>query len=221
MNLLLGNNKKKKANELITLLEKNNYHIDLICNKNEILGYLQTSHYDGLILNFDLPVTDILVIIQKLRQLKIRIPIMVLCPDQKADTRISVLDAGADDCLGSPYISSELLARIRAMLRRIEPFSPDIMEYEQMTYDPATCELCYTDHSIRLVGKECRIMELLIRNPRQIITTEQFLTQLWGCDTNVVNGNLWVFVSNLRKKMQKINTPVSIKAIRGVGYCLD
>ncbi len=137
------------------------------------------------------------------------------------DDRVNGLDAGADDYLPKPFAANELLARVRAMLRRKENYQTDVLQFEGMTLDLSTFELSYRNNSIRLVSREFQMLQLLMQAPGVVISTEQFMERIWGWESDVEVSIVWVYISNIRKKFDKLGAPVNIKAIRGVGYCIE
>ena len=137
------------------------------------------------------------------------------------EDRVNGLDAGADDYLPKPFAAAELLARIRAMLRRKEQYHTDVMDFEGLKLDISTFELTFGNGSMRLVSKEFQMMQLLMRSPGSVISTEQFMERIWGWDSEIDVSVVWVYISNLRKKIDKLGAPINIRAVRGVGYCLE
>ena len=115
----------------------------------------------------------------------------------------------------------ELLARVRAILRRQDGFQPDELDFCGMKLNKTTFELIYKDESIRLMGKEFQMLEMLMKFPGKVVTSEEFMEHIWGWDSEVEVSIVWVYISNIRKKIQTIDAPVEIKAVRGVGYCME
>lgn len=220
MKILVAEHNAINADKIVALCEKNGLRADYILDKGEIESYLLSQRYDGLIMNTSILEPDPVQLVRLLRNQNMTLPILILSPDHDIDLCLSLLDAGADDFLRMPYNPAEMICRIRAMLRRKDSFLPDISRYYGLCYNHATHELIYEQNHFQLAKKESQIMELLIRNPKQIITTEQLISQLWPTDANVHPNNLWVYISNLRKKIDALTAPISIKAIRGLGYCI-
>ena len=117
--------------------------------------------------------------------------------------------------------ANELLARVRAMLRRKEQYHSDVMEFEGLKLNISTFELGCGSENTRLVSKEFQLMQLLMQSPGSVISTEQFMERIWGWDSEVDVSVVWVYISNLRKKIDRLGAPVNIRAVRGVGYCLE
>ena len=131
------------------------------------------------------------------------------------------LDAGADDYLPKPFAVSELLARTRAMLRRKDNFTPDILPYHDVILNRSTYQLTYGEKSQTLSGKEFQIMEMLMQKPNMIIPIAQFMAHIWGWDACVDTSVVWVHISNLRKKISAMNAPLEIRFVRNAGYMLE
>lgn len=137
------------------------------------------------------------------------------------DIMMPGLDAGADDYLPKPFSTSELLARVRAMLRRKCSYLPDLLSYGGVVLNRSTYEIEYNGELQALRGKEFQIAEMFMQQPHRIITTEQFITHIWGWDTNVDTSVVWVHISNLRKKLDALKAPLRIRFIRNAGYLLE
>lgn len=135
--------------------------------------------------------------------------------------RVEGLDAGADDYLPKPFSTVELLARIRAMLRRKDTYLPDLLTVGSVTLNRSTYQLSYGNEIQSLSGKEFQILEMLMQQPGMIIPSERFITHLWGWDTSVDTSVIWVHISNLRKKISVVNAPAEIRFIRNAGYVLE
>ena len=146
---------------------------------------------------------------------------MLLTAKSVVEDRVKGLDAGADDYLPKPFSVSELLARVRAMLRRREQYQAEILSYGDLSLNSASFELICNDQKLALSSREYQIMEMLMHAPTSIVTSNNLMEQIWGWDSDVSVNNIWVYISNLRKKLQQLGTSVSIRAVRGVGYCLE
>ena len=131
------------------------------------------------------------------------------------------LDAGADDYLPKPFDVQELLARVRAMLRRREAYVPDVIAFEDLALDKGTGELRCGDRSVRLSGKTFQMMILFMENPHILFSVQQLMDRVWGWDTEAEINVVWVTISNLRKKLAELDTQAEIQAHRGTGYSLE
>lgn len=219
--LLIADDDKDIAKVLTALFEHNNYSVDAVHNGNDAYDYAAGGEYDGLVLDIMMPGMDGLEVLKRLRADGVTTPVLLLTAKSDIDDRVNGLDAGADDYLPKPFAANELLARVRAMLRRKEQYHTDALEFEGMKLDASTFELCYDKESLRLVSKEFQMLQLLMQSPGSVISTEQFMERIWGWDSDVEVSIVWVYISNLRKKFDKLGAPVNVKAIRGVGYCLE
>ena len=220
MRLLIAEDDRDISKALVMILEKNNYSVDSVFNGKEAYEYAVSDNYDGIILDIMMPELDGIEVLTKLRSERISTPILLLTAKAEVDDRVAGLDAGADDHLAKPFAISELLARLRAMLRRKGEFQPDILEFKSVTLNKATYELGYNDKYVRLASREFQMLEMLMKMPGQVIPTDQFMDKIWGWDSEVEVSIVWVYISNLRKKFATIQAPIEIHAIRGVGYCM-
>ena len=186
----------------------------------EALTLIEEKQPDLVVLDIMMPELDGIEVLTKLRSERISTPILLLTAKAEVDDRVAGLDAGADDYLAKPFAISELLARLRAMLRRKGEFQPDILEFKSVTLNKATYELGYNDKYVRLASREFQMLEMLMKMPGQVIPTDQFMDKIWGWDSEVEVSIVWVYISNLRKKFATIQAPIEIHAIRGVGYCM-
>lgn len=221
MRLLIAEDDKDIVKALTALFEHNNYSVDAVYNGNDGYDYAVTGGYDGVILDIMMPGMDGLEVLRTLRNAGIRTPVLLLTARGDVEDRVNGLDAGADDYLPKPFAASELLARVRAMLRRRENYQDDILEFMGLTLNLSTFELGFQGSDIRLVSREFQMLQLLMQSPGSVVSTDQFMERIWGWDSDVEVSIVWVYVSNLRKKIDKLGAPVSIKAVRGIGYCLE
>jgi len=190
-------------------------------NGIDAFDYASSGEYDGLVLDIMMPGMDGVTLLKKLRAKGITTPALFLTARTEIDQRIEGLDAGADDYLPKPFSTGELLARIRAMLRRKDNFTPDILAFGALSLNRSTYELICGGRTQALSGKEFQVMEMLMQKPSAIVTAEQLITHIWGWGTNVDISVVWVHISNIRKKLEVLSAPVSIKFVRNAGYVLE
>ena len=221
MRLLIAEDDKDIVKALTALFEHNHYSIDAVFNGNDAYDYATEGAYDGIILDIMMPGMDGLEVLKALRSAGVNTPVLLLTAKGEVEDRVCGLDAGADDYLPKPFAASELLARVRAMLRRKENYQNDTLEFEGLSLNLSTFELSFGSQSIRLVSREFQMLQLLMQTPGVVISTEQFMERIWGWESDVEISIVWVYISNLRKKYDRLGAPVSIKAVRGVGYCLE
>lgn len=221
MRLLLAEDEKELSNALVTILKHNNYSVDAVYDGLEALDYLQAENYDGAILDIMMPKMDGLTVLKKLRASGSDLPVLILTAKSEIDDRVLGLDSGADDYLTKPFATKELLARIRSMTRRQAEVTDNILRYGNIKLDRSTFELS-TDHgNFRLANKEFQMMEMLMTNPKILISSDRFMEKIWGYDSEAEINVVWVYISYLRKKLSAINANVVIKASRGAGYSLE
>ena len=222
MRLLLAEDEKSLSRALVKILEHSHYSVDAVYDGREALDYLEAGNYDGAILDIMMPEIDGLTVLQTIRQQGNRIPVLMLTAKSEIDDRVRGLDLGANDYLTKPFAPPELLARIRAMLRtQSEQQADSSLHVGNLTLDTTSFELSSPAGSFRLANKEYQMMDLLMRHPRQVISTEQLMDRIWGYDSEAEINVVWVYISYLRKKLTALKADVSIKATRNVGYSLE
>lgn len=220
MKLLLAEDEEELSHALTAILKHKGYTVDAVYNGLDALDYARVGQYDGLILDIMMPGMDGIEVLKELRKEGIHTPALFLSAKSDVEDRIKGLDSGADDYLTKPFNTGELLARIRAMLRRKEDFTPTDLEFEDLILSRSTNKLKTKDHEgIKLAGREFQMMELLMESPGRMISVELFMDEIWSnseADPDVV----WVYISNLRKKLKTLESHVEIKSTRGLGYYL-
>ena len=221
MRILIAEDDPKLLKSLVHIFELNNYAVDGVDNGNDAFDFASSNEYDGIVLDIMMPGTDGVTLLRKLRSGGITTPALFLTARTEIDQRIEGLDAGADDYLPKPFSTGELLARVRAMLRRKDNFTPDMLTLGELSLNRSTYELIFGGRSQALSGKEFQVMEMLMQKPSVIVTAEQMITHIWGWDTSVDTSVVWVHISNVRKKLDSLGAPVVIKFVRGAGYVLE
>lgn len=221
MKILIAEDDPRLLKSLLHVFALNKFSTDGVSNGIEALEYALTGEYDGLVLDIMMPGMDGIEVLKTLRQKSITTPALFLTARAEISERVDGLDAGADDYLSKPFSTAELLARVRAMLRRKENYTPDLLEFGELTLNRSTYEISCQANRQTLSGKEFQVMEMLMQKPGIIVTPEQFLTHIWGWNAEVDTSSVWVHVSNLRKKLGKIAAPVCIRFVRGAGYILE
>lgn len=222
MRLLLAEDEREMSNALTAILKHNNYTVDPVYDGQDALDYLESELYDAAILDIMMPKMDGLTVLRKVREKGITIPILLLTAKSEIDDRVAGLDGGADDYMTKPFDMKELLARVRAMTRRAgDTMTDNTLKFTDLELDRATFLLTCGGNSERLAGREFQMVEMLMSNPGQIISTDHFMEKIWGNDSDAELNVVWVYISNIRKKLTKIGSRVNIKAKRGVGYYLE
>ncbi len=220
MRLLLAEDEMELSKALCAILKHNNYSVDAVYNGNDAYDFALVGNYDGIVLDIMMPGMDGLTVLRRLRAENITTPVLFLTAKGELEDKIAGLDAGADDYLSKPFQVEELMARIRAMMRRKTDFTPGVLTYGNISLDRATYNLCCDGKEVRLGNKEFQMMEMLLSGPGRLIPTEQFMEKIWGFDAEAEINVVWVYISYLRKKLASVGANVQIKASRGVGYTL-
>ena len=221
MRILIAEDDPKLLKSLVHIFEMNHYAVDGVDNGVDAFDFASSDDYDGLVLDIMMPGMDGVSLLKKLRANSITTPALFLTAKTETYQKIEGLDAGADDYLSKPFSTGELLARVRAMLRRKDNFTPDLLTFEKLTLNRSTYELICDGKTQALSGKEFQVMEMLMQNRGLIVTAEQLITHIWGWNTDVDTSVVYVHVSNIRKKLDALSAPVAIKFVRNAGYILE
>ena len=220
MRLLLAEDERSLSRALVTILEKNNYTVDAVYNGEDALEYLQAGSYDAAILDIMMPKMDGITVLKRLRAQGSPLPIIMLTAKSEIDDKVLGLDSGANDYLTKPFDTKELLARIRAMTRSQKSADSRLI-FGNVTLNRATFEISSPAGTFRLANKEFQMMEMLMSNPQQLISTERFMEKIWGYDSDTEINVVWVYISYLRKKLVALGADIQIKATRNAGYSLE
>lgn len=221
MRLLLAEDEQSLSKALTAILEHNGYTVDAVYDGVEVLEYLEMGEYDGVILDIMMPRMDGMTALQKIRKKGNQVPVLMLTAKSEVDDKVAGLDNGANDYLTKPFASKELLARIRAMTRTQTMAVTSILQFGNISLDQATKELSSPSGKFHLANKEFQVMELLMSNPKNVISTERIMERVWGYDSNAELNVVWVYISYLRKKLTALNADIQIKATRNTGYSLE
>ena len=221
MKLLYAEDEIAMSEAVVDVLEYHKYTVDAVYDGDDALYYARHGDYDGIILDIMMPKLSGTEVLKQLRQSGVGTPVLLLTARGEVDDRIAGLDLGADDYLTKPFAMGELLARVRAMLRRREDFKPDILSFGDLQLDMRSYELSCGGVRVLLPKLEYQLMELLMRNHGIYLSTEELLTKIWGYETESDAGIVWVYLSYLRKRLAAIGSTVGIRAKRGIGYTLE
>ena len=221
MRILLVEDERSLSKALMTLLEKNNYSVDTVFDGEEATNYIQHGSYDAIILDLMLPKKDGISVLRDMRSEGITTPVLILSAKSEVDDKVLGLDSGANDYLTKPFSIKELLARIRSITRSTENRTDSKTAFGDLTLDLATYELSTSGGSVKLANKEFQMMELLMRNPGHLISTERFMEKIWGYDAEAEINVVWVYISYLRRKLSSLGSAVHIRAHRNSGYSLE
>lgn len=209
------------AEAVTDVLTYHNYLVDRVADGEEALDYARSETYDGIILDVMMPRLDGLAVVETLRREGCRTPVLLLTAKGEVEDRIRGLDLGADDYLPKPFAMGELLARVRAMLRRRQEFVPEVLTCGDVTLNLGSFQLACGDKSAVLPKMEYRLMETLMRNQGLYLSSEDLLVKVWGYNAQAEIGTVWVYISYLRKRLAALGSRVTVKARRGVGYTLE
>ncbi len=221
MKLLLAEDEIAMSEAITDILTYHKYSVDAVYNGADALDYALASQYDGVILDIMMPKMDGIEVLKRLRAAGCTVPVLLLTAKAEVDDRIRGLDAGADDYLPKPFAMGELLARVRAMLRRRENFTPDVVRVGNIALDQRRGLIACGDETQPLSALEYRLMELFALNPGICFSAGALLERIWGLDSDAEEGSVWVYISYLRKKLAKLGASVEIHSRRGVGYSLE
>lgn len=220
MRILLVEDEKRMAQALCEILRQEKYEVDHCANGLDGLAAIESNIYDIVILDVMLPGMNGYEVARKARRGGSSVPILMLTAKAELDDKVLGLDSGADDYLTKPFMTKELLARLRALGRRALGTADGTLSYGDIALDPASFTLsCTTNQqTVRLSEKEYRILEYFIANSGQILTREQLAVKIWGFDSDAEYNNVEVYMSFTRKKLAFIEAKTEIKAVRGIGY---
>lgn len=221
MKLLYAEDEKSMSEAVVDILTYHKYIVDAVYDGEEALDYAVAESYDGIILDIMMPKKNGFEVLKTLRQKAINTPVLLLTAKSEVEDRIAGLDMGADDYLPKPFAMGELLARVRAMLRRKETFTPDILKCGNISLNLQSYELSNGKQAFVLPKLEYQLMELFMLNRGIYLSSEDLLVKVWGHDTDAELGTVWVYISYLRKRLAALDANVAITAKRNVGYTLE
>ncbi|HEY9473763.1 MAG TPA: response regulator transcription factor [Mycobacteriales bacterium] len=223
MRILVVDDDRPVLESLRRSLAFNGYEVDMARDGVEALDAVLARRPDAMVLDVMMPRLDGLETCRRLRAAGDDLPVLLLTARDAVSERVSGLDAGADDYLPKPFALEELLARLRALLRRTQTTRQDAedrLTFADLSLDVATREVCRGDRTMRLTRTEFSLLELLMRHPRQVLTRSQILEEVWGYDFPTTENSLEVYVGYLRRKTEAGGEHRLIHTVRGVGYTL-
>lgn len=221
MKILLVEDEAMLAEAIAQVLKKNHYSVDIAPDGEYGLDCALTGMYDIIILDIMLPKKDGISVLRELRREGIKSHVILLTAKSQTEDKVAGLDSGADDYLAKPFQTQELLARLRALLRRKEElYVGGTLKYEDIEFDPHKLQIKRASVIVKLTLKESQILELLITNKGNPVSKETIIEKLWGYETDAEDSHVEIHVSLLRKKLKELKSTIFIKAIRGVGYTL-
>ncbi len=221
MKLLYAEDERSLSEAVVDILIYHKYIVDAVYNGEDAYDYALSGDYDGIILDIMMPKRDGIDVLVALRKNGCKTPILLLTAKTQIDDRIRGLDAGADDYLPKPFDMGELLARIRAMLRRREEFHPDLLTFGDLTLNIQSGTLSCGDTEFALPKQEYRLMEQLMANQRIFLSSKDLLAKAWGYNSEADVNSVWLYISYLRKRLAAMNSSVEIVSKRNIGYRLE
>lgn len=221
MRLLFAEDEKSLSRAITAILKKNHYEVDAVYDGEEALAYLECGTYDGAILDIMMQKKDGLTVLKEIRRQGINTPVLMLTAKAEIDDRVLGLDSGANDYLTKPFAAPELLARIRAMTRTQMTQNTSSLSFGNLSLNQTSLELSSPSGSYQLTNKEFQLLELLMANPGQVISSDRLFEKIWGYESDADPSVIWVYISYLRKKLTALNASVRIRAIRNAGYRLE
>ena len=221
MRILLAEDEPAMAEAIVAFLQYHQYTVDWVDDGMDAYHQASAQAYDGLVLDIMMPGMDGLSVLARLRREGKNMPVLLLTAKGELEDRVLGLEKGADDYLPKPFAMTELLARVRAMLRRRDTWHADKLSFGGLELSSDTCLLSFGEGSFSLSRREYQLMELLMNNPGIYSSADTLLDRVWGMDSISEQGTVWVHISYLRKKISALGAPVEIRSKRGVGYALE
>ncbi len=222
MRILIVEDEVRLSDALSQILTKNKYTVDVSYDGGSGLDNALTGIYDAIILDIMLPKLNGFEVLKELRKEKIVSPVLLLTARDEVADKVQGLDLGADDYLTKPFSTEELLARLRALLRRQgELITDNTISYGDISLNISTFDLICGEKSLKLGAKEFEMMRLFLKNKNRILTKDELLDKVWGYESDAEFNHVEVYISFLRKKLSHLRSGVTIKTIRNVGYHLE
>lgn len=221
MKVLIVDDEVKLADVLGEIMRRNKFVVDVVYDGEDGYFYAKKGDYDVVVLDVMMPGMDGFQVVQKLRQAKCNVPVLMLTAKDEVSSRVKGLDCGADDYLTKPFATEELLARVRALARRQTEIVYDCLAFSDITLNTANYTLSCGEKSVSLGAKEYEIMRLLISNPTQVISKDSIISKVWGLDSDITENNVEAYMSFLRKKLFFIGSKLTISTKRLLGYFLE
>jgi two-component system response regulator MprA len=222
MQILVVDDERAVRESLRRALELEGYDVELAADGREALERLESDvrEPDAVLLDVLMPQVDGLEVCRRLRRAGSRLPILMLTARAEVENRVEGLDAGADDYITKPFALEELLARLRALLRRTADGSGEPLRFDDLELDPRTREVSRGGDPIELTQTEFSLLQLFLLNPRQVLTRSLIFERVWGYDFGATSNSLDVYIGYLRRKTEAGGRPRLIQTVRGVGYAL-
>lgn len=221
MRVLIVEDEKRIADALGRIMKDNKYSCDVVYDGLDGYLYAESDIYDVIILDVMLPKMSGFEIVKKLRNHKIKTPVLMLTARDSVQDKVSGLDSGADDYLTKPFSKEELLARVRALTRRQGEVVMNELNFSDIVLNLSAYTLHCGEKSVHLGYKEFEILKLLMSNPKTVVQKEDIITKVWGYDSDAEDNNVEVYISFIRKKLAFLGSKVGIGTVRKIGYHLE
>ncbi len=221
MNILIVDDERQFVKALVAILKQNKLNVDFAFDGEDGLDKALSNIYDVIVLDIMMPKINGFEVLKEIRNNKISTPVLMLSAKSEISDKVHGLNLGADDYLTKPFNADELMARIKALLRRKTQFVGDELSFGDLKLSRDTYSLICNDEIISLGKKEFQIMEVLISNANKTINKERLLEKIWGYDSEAEYNAIEVYISFLRKKLSALNSKCIIKSLRGIGYILQ
>lgn len=222
MKILLVEDTEQLNKALTTVLRRNSYVVDSAFDGEEALIFIEQYQYDLIILDIMLPKVNGLEVLKRIRGSNNQTPVLLLTAKSTTEDKITGLDLGADDYLAKPFVIDELLARIRALLRRTPQMNEEtILTFGDLKLDVQNSILSNGEEKVTLMNKELQIMSILMKSGAKIVSLDTITKNAWDIEAYTTSENVWVFISYIRKKLESIHSKTKIKSIRYQGYYLE
>ena len=222
MRVLIAEDEIELAKGLKYLLEKQNVAVDIVHNGLDAMDYFHRFQYEVIVLDIMMPKLDGISVLEKIRKEGSPVPVMMLTAKAEIEDRVNGLEAGADDYLPKPFATKEFIARVKALSRRnMGGYSGNILMLGKVRLDCGRYELSCGEHSVRLNNKEFQLMELFMKHPKQVFSTEHLMDRVWDMDSVAGTEAVWTYIGFVRRKLKTIHADIEIKTVRGAGYLLE
>ena len=221
MHILFAEDEIALSEALVDILAFHNYNVEAVYNGIDAMSRIQNQHYDAVILDIMMPGMDGMEVLTRMRAAGDTTPVLLLTAKSELENRVKGLDAGADDYLPKPFAMDELLARLRALLRRRDSFTPETLAFGNIELNQMRFSVSVGTESTPLSKLEYQLLELFVRNPGTLFSAETLLERIWGDDCDAKVGTVWVYIFYLRKKLSALGANVVIRSKRSVGYSLE
>lgn len=212
---------RRLSDALVQILTEAKYQAEAVYNGDDGLSYALSGLYDVVVLDVMMPRMNGYEVVQRLRQNKNNVPVLMLTAKDDVSARVKGLDYGADDYLTKPFATEELLARVRALARRQSEMIYDTISYKDITLNTSNYKLECGNKSVSLGAKEYEILKLLLTNPTQVISKDTIISKVWGLDCDITENNVEAYMSFIRKKLFYVGSKLNILTKRMLGYYLE